>query len=128
MRFLLALLVAASFVGCAAGVPPSAVSYDATYRATAPVQSYGVTRETKRALVLPATILNCLTTGAAKVVGVVGETGVCVFENITPEVIVPIVSAPNATVSGAACAPAPASACTSGACAPPPAKAAAPCR
>ena len=91
MRLILALLASFLAVGCATGVDPRSVSYaTAPLQATGPEQTFGTNYSTHKALDIPASVINCLTTGLAKMVNVVGETGVCVFENITPPVIVPV--------------------------------------
>ena len=86
MKYLVLCLALVGLVWCCSGVDPKSVQYASAYRATAPQSQMGVTYGTKKALVIPASVLNCLTTGLGKAVNLIGETGVCIFENITPPV------------------------------------------
>lgn len=129
MKYLVLCLALACLVGCCSGVDPKSVSYDASYRATVAPTSYGVTPPVKKALMIPPSILKCGTDWLNKIVTATGEGIMCVGENITPDVVIPVLTAP-APANASVCAPAPAAAspCASGACAPPAPKAAAGCR
>lgn len=101
------LALCLALTGCCAGHDPSQVApaAPASFQATAPATKFGVTQDVKSALMLPPDVVACLGNGATAVIGDVIGTLRCVFEKLTPPVVVPIQTAPAAAPKAAPCAP-----------------------
>lgn len=115
MKYALAFL-ALGLTGCCSGVDPKTVTYSGTtYQAVAPEQTFGVTPAAKKALMIPADLLNCAVTFGTDVLNAGVRFGYCALGTVTPPAVVPV-QAVRAVPGTAAAAPS----CDSGTCGVPP--------